>query len=340
MTTATERLRAYNGNAYDAATNPYGLDGIGGMDANLVQAFNDMGEVGASATSQTAALSVALFTWDTGTASADPGSGKIRATSVTITTGSFTLCASDTDSGGNVIGALLDTLFASTSAVKSRARLVNTADATKYIDVQVTGGADAGAYHTLSVTVLAGPGGFASGDALALGWVRTGDKGDTGPTGGVSTVFGRSGAVTAQSGDYTASQVGALPTSGGTLSGAVNFSGYAAQSATLYDTRYTRVDKGTVSSGTVTFDVSASNWQRLQVGGSLTIALSNWPSSVGASLLLEIVNGGAGTITWPTISFVKSDGTTQASPTRSLQSSGTDFIQLWRNGTTVYGKVI
>lgn len=119
-----------------------------------------------------------------------------------------------------------------------------------------------------------------------------------------------------------------------------SMAGNPISSATLFDTRYTRVDRGTVSSGTVTFDVSAASWQRLQIGGALTIALSSWPSGVGAVLLLEIVNGGSASITWPTISFVKSDGTTQASPTRTLQSSGTDFVQLWRNGTTVYGKMI
>ena len=39
------------------------------------------------------------------------------------------------------------------------------------------------------------------------------------PSGGVSSFNGRTGAVTPQAGDYTASQVGALPVSGGTLRG-------------------------------------------------------------------------------------------------------------------------
>lgn len=50
------------------------------------------------------------------------------------------------------------------------------------------------------------------------------------PTTGVTTFKGRTGAVTPQSGDYTAGMVGAMPTSGGTFTGAA----YAAN-----DTAYT-----------------------------------------------------------------------------------------------------
>lgn len=43
--------------------------------------------------------------------------------------------------------------------------------------------------------------------------------------GGVTSFNGRTGSVTPQSGDYTASQVGALPTSGGTMNGVINMNG-------------------------------------------------------------------------------------------------------------------
>lgn len=43
------------------------------------------------------------------------------------------------------------------------------------------------------------------------------------PEGGVTSFNGRAGAVIPQDGDYTAEQVGALPLSGGTMSGSVNF---------------------------------------------------------------------------------------------------------------------
>lgn len=43
------------------------------------------------------------------------------------------------------------------------------------------------------------------------------------PEGGVTSFNGRAGAIIPQEGDYTAEQVGALPLSGGTMSGSVNF---------------------------------------------------------------------------------------------------------------------
>lgn len=80
---------------------------------------------------------------------------------------------------------------------------------------------------------------------------------------------------------------------------------------------------------------------------SPTLSITNWPPS-GAlgELFVEGVNlGAAGTITWPTINWVKSDGTTTTtfgSNGVTLQSSGTDFFILWtRNaGTTIYGKFV
>ncbi len=45
MTDVTDRLKAYNDGTYDAATNPRGFAGIGGMDANWAQALNDVGAV-------------------------------------------------------------------------------------------------------------------------------------------------------------------------------------------------------------------------------------------------------------------------------------------------------
>lgn len=49
------------------------------------------------------------------------------------------------------------------------------------------------------------------------------------PEGGVTSFNGRAGAVIPQDGDYTAEQVGALPLSGGTMSGSVNFNNSACE---------------------------------------------------------------------------------------------------------------
>ena len=84
--------------------------------------------------------------------------------------------------------------------------------------------------------------------------------------------------------------------------------------------------------------------------GAQTLSFANWPASGQQSVvLIEGVNLGASTITWPSINWVKKDGTftttiatylTDASIT--LQSSGTDFFMVWSRdgGTTLYGKFI
>lgn len=106
------------------------------------------------------------------------------------------------------------------------------------------------------------------------------------------------------------------------------------------------LDKGTVSTGTVTFSVAAANVQRLQVGGALTIATSNWPSAgTLGQLVIKLVNGGSAAITWPTINWIKTDGTFTtvfAANGISLQAAGTDFAFIWTDdgGTTMYGKFV
>jgi hypothetical protein len=114
----------------------------------------------------------------------------------------------------------------------------------------------------------------------------------------------------------------------------------------LKDVGAVYLDKGTINSGTVTFAYTDGSHQRLQVGGALTIATSAWPpTGNNGSMMIELVNGGATTITWPTINWIKSDGTTTTTFSANgvtLQSSGTDFCVLWTRdaGTTIYGKFV
>lgn len=104
----------------------------------------------------------------------------------------------------------------------------------------------------------------------------------------------------------------------------------------------TIVDKGTVGTGTVTFDVSVSSKQKLTVSGALNVAFSNWPATGAyAQVELELVNAGTN-ITWPTVNWMKGDGTsstTFSSMGVTLQASGTNFVIVWTidGGTTLYG---
>ena len=139
---------------------------------------------------------------------------------------------------------------------------------------------------------------------------------------------------------------------GGATLGANNFTGNQTGGDNklvqwaLQDVAMTYLDKGTVSTGTVTFSFADASHQRLQVGGALTIAVNGWsPTNNNATLMIELVNGASAAITWPTINWIKSDGTTTtsfASNGVTLQTSGTDFVVLWTRdgGTTIFGKVI
>lgn len=120
---------------------------------------------------------------------------------------------------------------------------------------------------------------------------------------------------------------------------------------TIPSTQVALVDKGTVSTGTVTFDVSAAEVQRLQVGGALTIAFSNWATAGNFSaIMVKLVNGGSATVTLPTINWqLPAGGFTTTFATymtaigrASLQTSGTDFALFWTDdaATTLYGKLV
>lgn len=79
---------------------------------------------------------------------------------------------------------------------------------------------------------------------------------------------------------------------------------------------------------------------------TLSLTFTGWATSgTYCECLFIIYNGGSSTITWPTIRWVLTDGTTTtnfATTSITLQTSGPDFILLWTydGGTTVYGKVI
>lgn len=105
---------------------------------------------------------------------------------------------------------------------------------------------------------------------------------------------------------------------------------------------YSFYDSNTVSS----LSYSNGSVQRWAPTGSVTLAITDWPSggSLG-ELLIEGVNLGAASITWPTINWIKSDGsmtTSFGSSGVTLRSSGIDFILIWTRdgGTTLYGKVV
>jgi hypothetical protein len=109
------------------------------------------------------------------------------------------------------------------------------------------------------------------------------------------------------------------------------------------------LDKG--ASGTTTQDLAytGGSHQRIQATGAFTITTSAWPPSGNlGELLLELAaDGTPRAITWPTINWVKSDGTTTTTfssngVTLQTANNAIDWVFLWTRdaGTTIYGKVM
>lgn len=102
------------------------------------------------------------------------------------------------------------------------------------------------------------------------------------------------------------------------------------------------MDHGTVSTGTVTLDLSSPK-HKLTVGGALTIVFSNWPASGNyGEVELELVNGGAFAVTLPTTNWIIGDGTTSttfADTNVTLASSGSNTFMWWSDdaGAAVSG---
>lgn len=110
----------------------------------------------------------------------------------------------------------------------------------------------------------------------------------------------------------------------------------------LKDCGSTYFDSNTTSA----LDYTNGSCQRWAPSGTVSLTLTGWaPTGNLSELLIQGINLGAATITWPTINWIKSDGTTTttfSSNGVTLQSSGTDWVYLFTRdgGTTIYGKVI
>lgn len=130
----------------------------------------------------------------------------------------------------------------------------------------------------------------------------------------------------------------------GTLFGAnINGQDFNLSRTGFQDYGYVYFNSGTTNA----LDYTNGSHQRWAPNtGAQTLSITNWPPSGNlGTLMIEGVNLGAATITWPTINWVKTDGTTTTTFSQNgvtLQTSGIDWIVLWTRdaGTTIYGKVI
>lgn len=105
-------------------------------------------------------------------------------------------------------------------------------------------------------------------------------------------------------------------------------------------------DLGSISTGVVVVDRSLGMCTKITAGGPFSITAVQGFIPGYSETILELVNGGSTTISWPgSVNWVTSTGavtTSFSSYGVQLQDAGTDFFAFWSpdGGTTIYGKVV
>ena len=123
-----------------------------------------------------------IWLWSTAT-SGDPGTGKLLLNHATATSATA-LHISKTSDAGNALASWLATWDDSASTIKGRVRLFSHADATSWIDADVTAISDQTTYYVVTIaSPTAGAGSRIANDRVAVSFLPIGDKGDTGANG-------------------------------------------------------------------------------------------------------------------------------------------------------------
>jgi hypothetical protein len=194
-------------------------------------------------------------------------------------------------------------------------------------------------------------------DGQALIYSASGGKwtNQTPPSAPVASIFGRTGTITAQSGDYTAAQVGALPTTTH-LAGLADTSGAAGASnnqVLSYNSGTNQWVAATVSSTTVS-DATTSSKGIVQLAGDIGAGTAAAPqvTSTHLSSALPVNQGGTGSTTQnfvdlsttQTVAGAKTFSTSLTTPslsgtTTTATSLTTANLQV-SGGTPASGKVL
>lgn len=124
------------------------------------------------------------YTFNSGTAATDPGTGKLKFNQANITTATQ-LYIHDTDDANTNLDSYLTTIDASTSQLKGHVRISNKADSSDFVLFALTAAStNNNTYFTVPVSYVSGTAAsFDNNEDIIVTFARTGDKGDTGYTG-------------------------------------------------------------------------------------------------------------------------------------------------------------
>ena len=151
--------------------------------------------------------------------------------------------------------------------------------------------------------------------------------------------FGGTGATTAAS---SLTALGALPTTGGTMTGAIAFAGGQTFTGALPTTggtmtgnltldAYTEKVATLATSGTIALNPATGTTLSCAAAGTVTFTDS---LSSGQSISLLLTGGSSYTMTWPTTTWVTAAGNT--APTLSASNT----LVFWKISSTLYGALV
>lgn len=204
-TTATTQASAAATSATSAATNAAAAATsataaqTAETNAESAQALAEAARDAAIAASETLAWG---YTFDSGTADADPGSAKLRFNHATFGSATYIYISETADEGD--ISALMAVWDDSSSAIKATVQIRDPLTPTTWLEFYITGAiTDAGTYRKIPISPIAAGGVLSNGATIRLAVTRNGDAG----SGAVDSFNGRTGAVTPAASDYGASQI-------------------------------------------------------------------------------------------------------------------------------------
>lgn len=129
------------------------------------------------------------YAYSTTTTDSDPGAGFLRLDNATP--GSATgIYVSDTEAAGVDVSAFLLSWNDSTSTIPGQIVLRSIDNANVFHIYAISSLTDNTGYMDITVTYVDGSGSLVNGETVVLGFIRTGDKGDTGATGPAGGIAG------------------------------------------------------------------------------------------------------------------------------------------------------
>lgn len=139
------------------------------------------GSAGTNGTNGSDGVNAGLkFTFSTTTADADPGNGNLRLNNATPASATAAYI-DNVDADGATVTSWLDTLDDSTNTAKGTLIVRSIAAPATFAQYAVSGSVvDGTGYRKLTLSYLAGNGSFSNGNAIAISFDRTGDKGADG----------------------------------------------------------------------------------------------------------------------------------------------------------------